>query len=48
MDENAGSVILINKFNVKAGIKLPNRGHFTPEERPNLVVKELLRFFSAE
>ena len=30
------------------GITFPNTGHFIPEERLNLLIKELLRFFSAK
>jgi len=29
------------------GITFPNTGHFIPEERPNLLVKEMLKFLSA-
>jgi len=27
------------------GISLPNTGHFIPEERPNLLIKQILDFF---
>ena len=30
------------------GITLPNTGHFIPEERPNLLVKEILKFLNAK
>ena len=27
------------------GITLPNTGHFIPEERPNFLTKQILKFF---
>jgi pimeloyl-ACP methyl ester carboxylesterase len=42
---NATTTSFQKVANNVTGITLPNTGHFIPEERPNFLTKQILKFF---